>query len=48
MNSNPMDDNVSHDNLIEAAEDEGDMSLPPSANKFQSTFHQTELKNKDQ
>lgn len=36
-----MEDNVSHEQLVQIQEDEGDMALPPSATKFQSTFQKT-------
>ena len=45
---NPMEENVSHQQLIEVQYDEGegDMALPPSATKFQATFAKTEDKQK--
>ena len=33
-----MEENASNEQLIEVIEDEGEMALPPSANKFNSTF----------
>jgi hypothetical protein len=36
-----MEDNVSHEQLMQIQEDEGDMALPPSATKFNSTFQKT-------
>ena len=45
---NPMEENVSHQQLIEVQYDqgEGDMALPPSATKFQATFAKTADKQK--
>jgi hypothetical protein len=36
--NNPLEDNISREQLMHLQEDEGDMALPPSATKFQSTF----------
>lgn len=45
---NPMEENVSHQQLIQVQYDEGegDMALPPSATKFQATFAKTADKQK--
>ena len=45
---NAMEENVSHEQLIEVQYDEGegDMALPPSATKFQATFAKTADKQK--
>ena len=35
---NVLDQNASNEQLIEVIDDQGEMALPPSANKFNSTF----------